>query len=149
MGAGGAGTKRINLLYTAEATVSGGRRGYGRTSDGRLDVQFSSPLEMGGPGGTGTNPEQLFALGYAACFQSTLIEAARRESLNADDSRVTARVGIGQAGNDRMGLAVEIVVHMPSVTDPRKAQLLVNQADQRCPYSNAIRGNVDVKLIIL
>jgi organic hydroperoxide reductase OsmC/OhrA len=74
---------------------------------------------------------------------------ARREYLNADDSRVTARVGIGQVGNDRMGLELEMVVHMPSVTDPRKAQQLVSQADQHCPYSNAIRGNVDVKFTIL
>src|SRR5437899_578290 len=82
----------VNILYTAEAVVEGGRAGHGRTSDGRLAVELSVPKEMGGEGGPGTNPEQLFAVGYAACFQSTLLSLARRRKLDASDSTITARV---------------------------------------------------------
>src|SRR5579859_2646127 len=103
-------TKRVNVLYTAESTVTGGRRGHGRTSDGRLEVNFSSPKELGGDDGPGTNPEQLFATGYAACFQNALMGVARREQLSADDSTVTVRVGIGQIGGGRMGLEVEMFI---------------------------------------
>ncbi len=140
--------KKVNVLYAAEATVTGGRKGHGRTSDGRLEVNFSSPSEMGGDGGPGTNPEQLFALGYAACFQSALLGIARREHWTADDSTVTARVGIGQIGNGQFGLEVELIIHLPSITDRSQAENLVAQAHQRCPYSNATRGNVNVKLTI-
>lgn len=136
------------VLYTAEATVTGGRSGHGRTSDGRLDVDLSTPPEMGGSESSGTNPEQLFAIGYAACFQSALIGIARRSALSVDDSTITARVGIGPMGEGRMGLAVELVVHLPSVPDRARAEDLVAQAHQRCPYSNATRGNIDVTLTI-
>jgi Ohr subfamily peroxiredoxin len=145
----GTATRKVNVLYTAEATTTGGRRGHGKTSDGRLEVDFSSPKEMGGDGGPGTNPEQLFATGYAACFQNAMLGIARREHLTADDSTVTARVGIGQIGNGRFGLEVELIVKLPSMTDRAQKEALVAQADQRCPYSNAVRGNVDVKLTIL
>src|SRR5438045_1024223 len=96
-------TKQVHVLYTAESTVTGGRRGHGRTADGRLDVDLSSPKELGGDDGLGTNPEQLFATAYAACFQSALLSVARREHLSVDDSTITARVGIGQIGNSQMG----------------------------------------------
>lgn len=88
-------TNDIKVLYTAEATVTGGREGHGRTSDGRLDVDFDVPSEMGGTGGPGTNPEQLFATGYAACFQSSVLRFAAMRKLDLSDSRFTARVGIG------------------------------------------------------
>jgi len=136
------------VLYTAEATVTGGRSGHGRTSDGHLDVILSIPPEMGGPGGPGTNPEQLFATGYAACFQSALASVARRDGLPVDDSTVTARVGIGPLGEGRYGLVVTLRIHLPSIADRATAEDLVAQAHQRCPYSNAIRGNVDVSLDI-
>ena len=100
-------SKKVNVLYTAEATAEGGRKGHAKSSDGRLEVQFSSPTEMGGDDGPGTNPEQLFAAGYAACFQNAMLGIARREHLSAEDSIVTARVGIGQIGNGRLGLEVD------------------------------------------
>src|SRR3989442_4768029 len=95
----------MNILYTAEAVVEGGRAGHGRTSDGRLTVELSVPKEMGGEGGPGTNPEQLFAVGYAACFQSTLLSLARGRKLDASDSTITARVGIGPTGHGGVRLA--------------------------------------------
>jgi lipoyl-dependent peroxiredoxin len=142
-------TQERRILYTAEATVTGGRRGHGATSDGRLEVDFSSPPEMGGPGGPGTNPEQLFALGYAACWQSAMIGIARRKGLDALDSTVHSKVGIGLLGGGRFGLTVELVITLPSIADQAEKQALVDEADQRCPYSNAIRGNVEVTLTLL
>ncbi len=141
-------TNKVNVLYTAEATVEGGRKGHAKSSDGRLQVDFSSPTELGGDGGPGTNPEQLFAAGYAACFQNAIIGIARREKLIADDSVVTARVGLGQIGNGRMGLEVELIIKLPSITDKAQAENLVAQAHDRCPYSNATRGNVNVTLTL-
>jgi len=137
------------VLYTAEATVTGGRRGHGATSDGRLAVDFSSPTEMGGDGGPGTNPEQLFALGFAACWQSAMIGIARRKGLDVRDSVVTSRVGIGPAGSGRFGLTVELLITLPSITDRDEAKALIDEAEQRCPYSNAIRGNVEVTLTLV
>ena len=136
----------LRVLYTAEATLHGGRRGHGETSDGRLEVQFSSPAELGGDGGPGTNPEQLFALGYAACFQNAMMSVARRKQLVADDSTVTSRVGLGTIGDGRLGLSVELRVTLPSIEDRAVAEELVEAADKRCPYSNAIRGNVKVAI---
>ena len=94
------------VLYTTEAVVEGGRAGHGRTSDGRLDLQLSVPEEMGGQGGPGTNPEQLFAVGFGACFQSALLGVARGRKLDAGDSTITARVGIGPTGHGGLGLQV-------------------------------------------
>ena len=139
----------FRLLYTAEATATGGRRGHGATSDGRLTVDFSSPTEMGGDGGPGTNPEQLFALGYAACWQNAMIGIARRKGLDVLDSVVTARVGIGVIGSGRMGLTVELLVTLPSMPDREQAKALMDETEQRCPYSNAVRGNVEVTVTLL
>ncbi|MBA3869840.1 MAG: organic hydroperoxide resistance protein [Anaerolineae bacterium] len=139
----------MNVLYTAEATVEGGRKGHAKSSDGHLEVNLSSPKEMGGEGGEGTNPEQLFAAGYAACFQSAMMGIARREHLNADDSVITARVGIGQIGNGRIGLEVELIIKLPSIPDHAQAEDLVAKAHERCPYSNATRGNVQVTLTLI
>lgn len=137
------------ILYTAQATVTGARRGHGKTSDGRLEVNLSSPSELGGDGGPGTNPEQLFALGYGACFQSAIASVARRRELKTDDSTVTARVGLGTIGEGRIGLVVALDVTLPSVTDRSAAEDLVAQAHRRCPYSNAVRGNVAATITIL
>jgi osmotically inducible protein OsmC len=140
-------TRGIRTLYTTEATMTGGREGYGRTADGRLDVTLSIPEEMSGPGGPGTNPEQLFATAYVACFQSAMMFEARQQRIMADDSTVTARVGIGPV-EDRYRLAVDLAIHLPSVPDRAKAEELVEAAHRRCPYSNAIRGNIDMNLAV-
>jgi len=135
------------ILYTAEAVTEGGRAGHGRTSDGRLDLQLSVPQDMGGRGGPGTNPEQLFAVGYAACFQSALLAVAQGRHLDASDSQITARVGIGPTGHGGFGLQVALDLHAPQLS-PTEAAALMARADQRCPYSDATRGNIDVTLSI-
>ena len=137
----------MKILYTAEAAVEGGRAGLGRTSDGRLTVSLSIPKEMGGAGGPGTNPEQLFAVGYAACFHSALLSVARGRKLDASDSTVTARVGIGPTGHGGFGLAVALDLHAPRLSHAA-AEDLMRGAHERCPYSNATRGNVEVTLSV-
>jgi Ohr subfamily peroxiredoxin len=137
----------MNVLYTAEAVVQGGRAGHGRTTDGRLTVDLSVPQEMGGPGGPGTNPEQLFAVGYAACFQSTLLSVAQGRKLDASDSTITARVGIGPTGHGGYGLTVALDLHAPHLSRG-DAEDLMRRAHERCPYSNATRGNIDVALSV-
>ena len=104
---------RPNILYVAEATATGGREGHSRTSDGRVDVDLDVPTEMGGTGGPGTNPEQLFATGYAACFQSALLRFAAGRKLDLSNSRITARVGIGLLDTGGMGLAAAIDLEAP------------------------------------
>src|SRR5436853_2635039 len=137
----------VRALYTAEATAVDGRGGHARTSDGRLDVDLAIPTEMGGPGGPGTNPEQLFAAGYAACFQSALMGAARRKHLDASSSVITATVGIGPTGRGGFALEVELHIALPGV-ERSVGEELVAIADSICPYSNAIRGNIPVKLVL-
>ena len=137
----------MKTLYTAEALTTGdGRDGHARSSDGRLDLELAIPKEMGGSG-DGTNPEQLFAIGYAACFHSALRLVARQDKANVSDSAVGARVSLGQIDNGDFGLAVELEVTLPHV-DPDTARQLTERAHQVCPYSNATRGNVDVKLVV-
>lgn len=136
----------MKILYTAEATVQGGREGHARSSDGHLDVNLSTPKEMGGSGGQGTNPEQLFAAGYAACFQSALMFAARRQQVDASQSVINSKVGIGPNGTGGFGLEVELHVYIPDV-DRATGEKLVETAHQVCPYSNATRGNIPVKLV--
>jgi Ohr subfamily peroxiredoxin len=136
----------MKILYTAEAAVTGGREGHARTSDGKLDLQLSVPATMGGTGGTGTNPEQLFAIAFAACFQSTLLNVARGRKLDvAADSTITSRVGIGPTGHGGFGLQVALDLHAPGLSRA-DAEYLMVEAHARCPYSNATRGNVDVTL---
>jgi osmotically inducible protein OsmC len=136
------------VLYTAEATVTGGRAdGHGRTSDGALDVQLRSPEEMGGEGG-GTNPEQLFAVGYAACFESALGVVGRREHAEAGDVSIESRVSLLPTEERGFRLAVELDVTLPQVQDPEQAARIVTAAHQVCPYSNATRGNIDVTLTV-
>jgi Ohr subfamily peroxiredoxin len=130
------------VLYTAEASTTGGRDGHARSSDGVLDVDVRVPEAMGGQGG-GTNPEQLFAAGYAACFQSALGVVSRRKKVDTSGSTVTAKVSIGAIEGGAFGLAVELDVAIPGV-DGETAQELADAAHQVCPYSNATRGNIEV-----
>jgi lipoyl-dependent peroxiredoxin len=137
----------MKILYTAEAVVEGGREGHGRTSDVRLEVDLSIPEEIGGTGGPGTNPEQLFAVGYVACFQSALLGVARGRGLDASDSTITSRVGIGPTGHGGFGLRVALDLHAPQL-QRGEAEELMARAHERCPYSNATRGNVEVTLSV-
>jgi lipoyl-dependent peroxiredoxin len=139
-------TDRRRVLYTAEAHVTGGRaEGHGRSSDGALEVEIRVPEEMGGSGG-GTNPEQLFAVGYAACFESALGTVARRRKQEAGDVAIDSSVSLLPTDDRGFKLAVALAVTLPSVDDPELAAELVRAAHQVCPYSNATRGNVDVSL---
>ena len=135
------------VLYTAEATSSGdGRNGHVVTSDGRIDLDLAFPPEMGGTG-AGSNPEQLFAAGYAACFHSALRLVAGREHAALGDSTVTAQVGIGPDG-DAFGLVVTLVIHVPGM-EREKVREFAEAAHQVCPYSRATRGNISVELRVL
>jgi len=133
----------MEILYTAEASARGGRAGHAESSDGHLVVDLSVPKEMGGPGGEGTNPEQLFAAGYAACFQGALGVVARREKVSTDGSVVTVQVGIGPNGSGGYGLSAAISGSIPGI-DLARAQELLDAAHQVCPYSNATRNNIEV-----
>ena len=133
------------VLYTAQAHVTGGRdQGHGRSSDGALDVQLRSPKELGGEGG-GTNPEQLFAVGYAACFEGAIKAVARREKLDADDVSIDSRVDFGPAEDRSFTIAVGLDVTQPGLDDDRAAEI-VRAVHKVCPYSNATFGNIDVAL---
>ncbi len=134
----------IKPLYTAQASAVGGREGHVHSTDGFVDLDLKPPVEMGGPGG-GTNPEELFAAGYAACFQSALGVVARRSKVDASGSTVDAKVTIGTIEGGAFGLAVALEVHIPDVDDPT-VQKLIEEAHQVCPYSNATRGNIEVTL---
>jgi lipoyl-dependent peroxiredoxin len=135
-----------NTLYTAEAHVTGGRNeGHGRSSDGQLEVDLRIPTEMGGPGG-GTNPEQLFAVGYAACFEGALGVVARRAKADASDAAIESKVSLSPDGEGGFLLGVELDVTLPAVSDAANAVAIVKAAHAVCPYSNATRGNIDVRL---
>lgn len=136
------------VLYTAEASVEGGRaQGHGRTSDGALEVDLRMPSELGGEGG-GTNPEQLFAVGFASCFESALSLVARRQKLDADDARVDSKVMLLPTEERGFKLAVQLDVTLPSVQDAEQATKVVASAHKVCPYSQATRGNIDVALTV-
>jgi Ohr subfamily peroxiredoxin len=139
----------VDVKYTTAATATGGRDGRAATKDGSLEVKLSTPKELGGAGGPGNNPEQLFAAGYAACFLGAMKAAARQGGGDMpkvpDDATVTATVGIGPRSEGGFGIDVQLDVALPGV--PREqAQALVEKAHQVCPYSNATRGNVPVRL---
>ncbi|KAA3451291.1 organic hydroperoxide resistance protein [Mesorhizobium sp. SARCC-RB16n] len=132
-------------LYTTQARVTGGRAGHGETSDGLLKVDLAMPKELGGPGGA-TNPEQLFAIGYAACFESAVRFVARKQKLPLEDAAVTAAVSLLPNGEGfRLGVALAAET---KGLDQAAAEALVSAAHQVCPYSNAIRGNVEVALSV-
>lgn len=135
----------MKVLYEAHATATGGRDGRVCTDDGALDLRMTLPKALGGAGGVGSNPEQLFACGYAACFDNALMHVARQRKIKLDGSRVDATVGIGPNEQGGFELAVRLTVTLPGL--PREqAQALVEQAHAVCPYSNAVRGNVEVAL---
>ncbi|MBM0227862.1 MULTISPECIES: organic hydroperoxide resistance protein [Micromonospora] len=137
----------MQVLYTASARATGdGRDGHVRTSDDTFDLDLAIPKEMGGAGGA-TNPEQLFAAGYAACFHSALRLVARRAKADVSGSVVEAEVGIGPNGSGGFGLTVALVVDLPAV-ERAAAEQLVEAAHQVCPYSNATRGNIEVALTV-
>jgi Ohr subfamily peroxiredoxin len=134
------------VLYTAEATVTGGRdAGHGKTDDGVLEVDLRLPSEMGGQGG-GTNPEQLFAVGYAACFEGAVKVVARRMKLDADDVSIDSTVNLHPTEERGFKLSAGLDVTLPSIDDAEQAKEVVRVAHTVCPYSNATRGNIDVAL---
>ncbi|MFC9157760.1 organic hydroperoxide resistance protein [Streptomyces bauhiniae] len=136
----------MDALYTATATATHGREGRAVSSDGRIDLPLAMPPEMGGDG-QGTNPEQLFAAGYAACFGSALGLVGRQAKVDVSDAAVTAEVGIGKEG-EGFGLKVTLRVELPDTVDEATGRKLVETAHQVCPYSNATRGNIEVTLVV-
>lgn len=138
----------MKKLYTANATATGGREGRTKSDDGVLDFKVEIPKEMGGRGGSFTNPEQLFAAGYAACFDSALNLVARTQKIKLKDTKVTASVSIGQNDDGGFSLAVDLSVSIPQI-ERETAQKLLEQAHQVCPYSNATRGNIEVNLSLV
>jgi Ohr subfamily peroxiredoxin len=138
----------MKVLYTATAHSTGdGRNGHVQSDDGLLDADVRMPKELGGPGGA-TNPEQLFAAGYAACFHSALKAIASKHDVNPDGTEVSVSVSLGSTDTAAFGLAVELDVTIPN-TDRATAEKLVAEAHEVCPYSNATRGNVDMKLSVV
>ena len=133
-------------LYTAEAKVTGGRAdGHGVTNDGKLDVHLRPPVETGGDG-EGTNPEQLFAVGYAACFEGAIAAVARREKAEPGDVAIDSKVSLITNENRGFTVGVSLAVTLPDIDDAEAAKKLVAAAHEVCPYSNATRGNIDVEL---
>lgn len=138
----------VNVLYRTKATATGGRDGKAATADGALSVNLSTPKELGGAGGAGNNPEQLFAAGYSACFLGAMKFVASQGGPKVPaETTVTAEVGIGPRSEGGFGLEVALEISLPGV--PRaEAEALVQKAHQVCPYSNATRNNIDVKLSV-
>jgi osmotically inducible protein OsmC len=138
-----------SILYTATATSTGGRDGRSVSSDEKLDVKLDTPKELGGAGGAGTNPEQLFAAGYSACFLSAMkfVVSQQKKTIPADTT-VTAEVGVGPNDTGGFALDVELRVSLPGL-DAAEAQKLVDTAHQVCPYSNATRNNVPVRVTLV
>jgi Ohr subfamily peroxiredoxin len=138
----------VNVLYKTSATATGGRDGHAATADGSLDVTLATPKELGGAGGTGNNPEQLFAAGYSACFIGAMKFVASQGGPKVPaDTKVTATVGIGPRSEGGFGLDIELTISLPGLA-PADAKTLVDKAHQVCPYSNATRNNVPVRLVI-
>lgn len=140
----------MKVLYTTKASATGGREGHAASEDGKVDVNLSTPKELGGAGGPGTNPEQLFAAGYSACFLGALkFVAGQSKTKLADDSRVSATVGIGPRDDGQgFGIAVDLAISLPGL-DRATAEDLVKKAHVVCPYSHATKGNVDVRLSVV
>ena len=138
----------MKILYSTTATATGdGRNGHTATEDGQIDVDVRVPEAMGGPGGA-TNPEQLFAAGYAACFHSAMKLVAKPMEIDTTDSAVSVTAGLGMLDSGAFNLALEIDVHVPNAS-AEQAQQLVERAHEVCPYSNATRGNVEVTLTVV
>jgi Ohr subfamily peroxiredoxin len=135
----------MKAIYTAEATATGGRNGHVKSNNDILDLQIRTPKAMGGANDDYANPEMLFAAGYSACFDSALNLVIKKGNITTGETSVNAKVSIGQLESGGFGLAVELAVNIPEVS-LEQAQKLVEQAHQVCPYSNATRGNIEVKL---
>jgi Ohr subfamily peroxiredoxin len=144
--AGPPSTKPKKIMYVAEATAHGGRDGFVTSHDGHIELRVAMPRELGGDG-RGTNPEQLFAAGYASCFHNALVLVGRRAGYDLSGSTVAAKVGIGPNSTQGFGLAVALNVALP-LLDAELAAELVNAAHVVCPYSNATRGNIDVSIML-
>jgi osmotically inducible protein OsmC len=142
------GENKMNVLYTAEATTRAGRKGHSETADGRIKLDMALPKSMGGDGSPGANPEQLFAMGYSACFGGAIDYVANQQKKSIKDISVTAKVSIGTDEKGGLKLAVELEPHLPGVPLP-EAEALVAAAHQVCPYSKATRGNVEVKIKVV
>ncbi|HLS19509.1 MAG TPA: organic hydroperoxide resistance protein [Paracoccaceae bacterium] len=139
----------VDVKYTTSATAKGGRRGSARTDDGNMEVTMTTPSELGGQGGEGTNPEQLFAMGYAACLLGAIKAAAGKDLRISKESTVTAKVGIGPRSEGGFGITAEMDISLPDI-EREKAEEIVRKAHEEiCPYSHATRGNVDVKINIV
>ncbi|RPD43571.1 organic hydroperoxide resistance protein [Paracnuella aquatica] len=134
-------------VYTAVATATGGRNGHVQSDNGVLDLQVRTPKAMGGANDDYTNPEQIFAAGYSACFDSALNLVARQQRIKTGETAITAKVSIGPNETGGYGLAVELLVNIPGV-NMEEAQQLADKAHQVCPYSNALRNNVEVKITV-
>jgi Ohr subfamily peroxiredoxin len=141
-------TPPLKLLYDTAATASGGRTGHVATADGKLALDLSVPRGLGGADGPGTNPEQLFALGYAACFHSAVQSAARQRQLDVSGSQITARVGLGRVAPGEITLVVTLQGTFPALAEP-EARALMAAAHQLCPYSRATRGQIPVTLEVV
>jgi Ohr subfamily peroxiredoxin len=138
----------VDVKYKTRGSAIGGRDGQARSEDGRFDVKLSTPKELGGAGGDGTNPEQMFAAGYSACFLGALKVAGQQLKMKVpDDAKVTATVGIGPRSEGGFGITADLAVELPGL-DRADAEKLVETAHQICPYSNATRNNVDVGLTV-
>ena len=138
----------VDVKYSTTATATGGREGHAKSDDGRFESKLSTPRELGGAGGDGTNPEQLFAAGYSACFIGAMKAVGAQQKIKVpDDVSVTATVGIGPRSEGGFGITANLAVSLPGM-DRDQAQKLVDAAHQVCPYSNATRGNVDVGLTL-
>jgi Ohr subfamily peroxiredoxin len=139
----------VNVLYRTAASATGGRDGHARSEDGKLDIQLSTPRELGGADGNGVNPEQLFAAGYSACFLGALKVAGQQAKVKIPtDAQVTATIGIGPRAEGGFGITADLAVSLPGV-DRAQAEALVAAAHQICPYSNATRNNLDVGLTVV
>ena len=139
----------VNVLYKTSARATGGRDGRSATLDGSLDVKLTTPKELGGAGGEGNNPEQLFAAGYAACFIGAMKFVGSQTGVKVPaDTAITSTVGIGPRAEGGFGLTVALAIELPGV-ERKVAEELVEKAHQVCPYSNATRGNIDVQLSIV
>jgi Ohr subfamily peroxiredoxin len=139
----------MQVLYTAEATAKGGRHGHVRSADGVLDLPLAHPKELGGPGGAATNPEQLFAAGYAACFENAMLRVARERKAPIKESSVTARVGIGRDETEYFRLQVDLLVSVPGRDQAEIEDFARIAHAEVCPYSRATRGNIEVAVHVV
>jgi Ohr subfamily peroxiredoxin len=137
----------MKAIYTAEATAKGGRNGHVKSDNGILDLQVRMPKALGGEDDNHPNPEMLFAAGYSACFDSALNLVIKKSKLKTGETSVNAKISIGEVEKGGFGLAAELAINIPEVSI-EEAQELAKQAHQVCPYSNATRGNIEVKLTV-